>query len=159
MNPELDLEITRVIRAPRSAVWRAWTDPDQLSRWFIPAPMVSRVDSIDLRPGGGLVTSFGDAGASGDALQRHIDAVFLVVEDESHLVWTNAIDSAWRPQQPQPVALTTDIHLLDHPDGTDYRVVVRHGTREDRDRHESLGFFEGWGAVTDQLAALVEQDA
>ena len=27
VNPELDLTISRVIKAPRSAIWRAWTDP------------------------------------------------------------------------------------------------------------------------------------
>jgi len=34
--------------------------------------------------------------------------------------------------------------------------VVRHGEREDRDRHVELGFSDGWETVTDQLAALVE---
>ena len=156
MNPDLDLDVKRIIRAPRSAVWRAWTEAEQLREWFIPAPTVLRVDRLDVRPGGGLVTSFSE---DGNAFEPHIDAVFLVVEENARLVWTNAIDSEWRPQQPQPVALTAEISLLEHPDGTDYRVVARHGTTADRDRHAQLGFFEGWGAVTEQLAALVEQDA
>jgi len=156
MNPDLDLDVKRIIRAPRSAVWRAWTEAEQLREWFIPAPTVLRVDRLNVRPGGGLVTSFSE---DGTAFEPHIDAVFLVVEENARLVWTNAIDSEWRPQQPQPVALTAEISLLEHPDGTDYRVVARHGTTADRDRHAQLGFFEGWGAVTEQLAALVEQDA
>lgn len=153
MNPDLDLELNRIIRAPRSAVWRAWTDAEQLREWFIPAPTVLRVDRLDVRPGGGLVTSFSE---DGTAFQPHIDAVFLVVEENARLVWTNAIDSEWRPRQPQPVALTAEISMVEHPVGTDYRVVVRHGTPADRERHAELGFFEGWGAVTGQLAALVE---
>ena len=32
MNPDLDLTIERVIRAPREAVWRAWTDPARFAR-------------------------------------------------------------------------------------------------------------------------------
>ena len=156
MNPDLDLDVKRIFRAPRSAVWRAWTEAEQLREWFIPAPTVLRIDRLDVRPGGGLVTSFSEGGT---VFQPHIDAVFLVVEENARLVWTNAIDSEWRPQQPQPVALTAEISLLEHPDGTDYRVVARHGTTADRDRHAQLGFFEGWGAVTEQLAALVEQDA
>ena len=156
MNPDLDLELNRIIRAPRSAVWRAWTDAEQLREWFIPAPTVLRIDRLDARPGGGLVTSFSE---DGTAFVPHIDAVFLVVEENASLVWTNAIDSDWRPQQPLPVALTAEISLLEHPDGTDYRVVVRHGNPADRERHAELGFFEGWGTVTEQLAALVEHDA
>ena len=33
MNPDLDLTLQRVIRAPRTTVWHAWTDPAQLARW------------------------------------------------------------------------------------------------------------------------------
>jgi uncharacterized protein YndB with AHSA1/START domain len=153
VNPDLDLELSRIIRAPRSALWRAWTDPDELRQWFIPAPTVLRVDRLDVRPGGGMVTSMSDDGAE---FGPHMDAVFLVVEDESRLVWTNAIDSDWRPRQPQPVPLTAEIRFLEHPDGTDYRVVVRHGRPEDRELHAELGFFEGWGAVTGQLAEHAE---
>ena len=153
MNPDLDLELKRVIRAPRRAVWRAWTDPDELKEWFIPAPSVMRVDRLDVRPGGGLVTSFS---ADGTSFEPHINAAFVVVEEEALLVWTNAIDSEWRPQRPQPVPLTAEIRLLEHPEGTDYQVLVRHGDPTDRKRHTELGFFEGWGAVTDQLASLVE---
>jgi uncharacterized protein YndB with AHSA1/START domain len=52
--------------------------------------------------------------------------------------------------------MTAEITLGDHPDGTDYRVVVRHGDPAARARHEELGFLEGWGTVTGQLAALTE---
>ena len=38
MNPDLDLTLQRVIRAPRTTVWRAWTDPAQLEQWWVPAP-------------------------------------------------------------------------------------------------------------------------
>jgi uncharacterized protein YndB with AHSA1/START domain len=27
VNPDLDLTISRVIKAPRSVIWSAWTDP------------------------------------------------------------------------------------------------------------------------------------
>ena len=152
-DPDLDLELARIIRAPRSAVWRAWTDSGALQQWFIPAPAKLQVERLEARPGGGLVTSFSEDGATFEA---HMDAVFLVVEPDSSLVWTNAIDSRWRPQNPQPVALTAEISFLEHDEGTDYRVIVRHGRPEDRKRHAELGFFEGWGTVTEQLAALCE---
>ena len=54
MNPDLDLTLQRVIRAPRAAVWRAWTDPSQLEQWWVPAPTVARVDRLEARPGGRL---------------------------------------------------------------------------------------------------------
>ena len=59
-------------------------------------------------------------------------------------------------------ALTTHFYgilLDDHPAGTDYQVIVRHGDPAARARHEEIGFFDGWGSVTEQLVGLVEEEA
>ena len=153
MNPDLDLTLQRVIRAPRAVVWRAWTDPSQLEQWWVPAPAVARVDRLEAQPGGAFVTRISDDGVE---FGPHMDAAFLVVDDRERLVFTNAVDSRWRPTRPDPIAMVAEIVLRDHPDGTDYQVVVRHGDPAARARHEELGFFDGWGAVTGQLAAFVE---
>jgi uncharacterized protein YndB with AHSA1/START domain len=153
VNPDLDLTLQRVIRAPRAVVWRAWTDPSQLEQWWVPAPAVARVDRLEAQPGGAFVTRISDDGVE---FGPHMDASFLVVEDRERLVFTNAVDSRWRPTRPDPIAMVAEIVLRDHPDGTDYRVVVRHGDPAARARHEELGFFDGWGAVTGQLIAFVE---
>lgn len=153
VDPRFDLTIERLIRAPRRDIWRAWTQPDLLEQWWIPAPMRTRVDHLDVRPGGAFVTQMSEDGTT---YVPHTDSVFLVVEDERRLVFTNAVNSAWRPASPQPVAMTAEIILDDHPDGTDYRAVVRHGDPEQRTLHKELGFFDGWGSVTDALAALAE---
>jgi uncharacterized protein YndB with AHSA1/START domain len=153
MNPELDLTLERIIRAPRAVVWSAWTEASRLEKWWVPAPTVCRVDRLDVRPGGGFVTQLSDDGVE---FFPHINASFLVVDELERIVFTNAIDSAWRPANPAPVAMTAEISLDDHPGGTDYRVIVRHGDPAARARHEELGFFEGWGSVTEQLVGVVE---
>ena len=153
MNPDLDLSLSRVIRAPRSAVWDAWTDPAKLAAWWLPAPLTCRVEQLDVVPGGAFVTSMSE---DGDTFVPHVDGLFLAADPEQRIVFTNAIDSTGRPATPQPVAMTAEIVLRDHPDGTEYRVLVRHGDAAARARHEELGFSDGWGTVTGQLAALVE---
>lgn len=153
INPDLDLVLQRIIRAPRHVVWRAWTDPVLLAQWWTPAPSLTRVEQLDPRPGGGFVTQMSN---NGTHFVPHTDAVFLVVEDNSRLVFTNTVDSAWRPASPEPVSMTAEIILDEHPDGTSYRAIVRHGDPRVRARHEELGFFDGWGAVTQALAELVE---
>jgi uncharacterized protein YndB with AHSA1/START domain len=95
----------------------------------------------------------------GHSFVPHIDAVFLIAEPDVRLVFTNAVDSAWRPASPSPVSMVAEIKFAEHPDGTDYQAVVRHGDPAARDRHEELGFFDGWGAVTEALAALAESGA
>jgi uncharacterized protein YndB with AHSA1/START domain len=153
MNPDLDLTLQRVIRASRATVWHAWTDPSQLAQWWVPAPTVVRIDRLEVRPGGAFVTRVSDNGVQ---FVPHIDASFLVVDELERLVFTNAIDSQWRPASPDPVAMVAEIIFDDHSEGTDYRLVVRHGDPAARARHEELGFFDGWGSVAEQLAALVE---
>ena len=152
LDPDLDLALDRVIRAPRHRVWEAWTDPTQLARWWVPAPTRCRVERLDVRPGGGFVTLMSEDGA---AFVPHLDACFLVVEPGERIVFTNAVDSRWRPADAAPVAMTAEIGLRDHPDGTDYRVTVRHGDPAARARHADLGFADGWGTTTAQLARLV----
>ena len=154
MNPELDLSFDRVIQAPRSRVWDAWADPTTLASWWLPAPMIGRVDRLDLVAGGAFVTSMSEDGVD---FVRHMDACFLLIETWERIVFTNAIDSGWRPAAPQPVAMTAEILLSDHPEGTSCTVLVRHRDDAARARHEELGFFEGWGAVTQQLADAAER--
>jgi uncharacterized protein YndB with AHSA1/START domain len=156
VNPDLDLSLQRVIHAPPAVVWLAWTDPDRLAQWWTPAPTLTRVDRLDVRPGGGFVTRMSDDGVE---FLPHTDAVFLVVDQGERLAFTNAVDSAWRPATPSPVAMTAEIVFGQHPAGTDYRVVVRHGNPLARARHEELGFLDGWGSVTDALAVLAEEEA
>ena len=156
MNPDLDLTVERIIRAPRAAVWSAWTEPSRFEKWWLPAPTLCRVERLEVRPAGALVTSMSD---DGEKFVPHLDAIFLVVDELERIVFTNAIDSAWRPTDPAPVPMTAEITLSDHPDGTDYRVTVRHGDPAARAHHAELGFAEGWGTTTAQLARLAEADA
>jgi uncharacterized protein YndB with AHSA1/START domain len=44
LDPALDLRIERVIRAPRARVWKAWTGPQDLARWWLPAPTQCRLE-------------------------------------------------------------------------------------------------------------------
>lgn len=156
IDPELDLTLRRKIRAPRQRIWDAWTRPEQFAKWWTPAPTVTRVDRLEARPGGAIVTRMSDDGAT---FVPHMDAVFLVVEPHHRLVFTNAVDSSWRPARPAPVPMTAEITLTEHSDGTEYDVVVRHGNPSDCARHSELGFLDGWGSVTAALAALVENVA
>jgi hypothetical protein len=49
-----EFTITREFAAPRELVFRAWTDPEHLTRWYGPRGFTTPRDSIaaDVRPGG-----------------------------------------------------------------------------------------------------------
>ena len=50
--PEQELVITRVFDAPRELVFKAWTEPERLKRWWGPKGFTTPYCEIDLRPGG-----------------------------------------------------------------------------------------------------------
>jgi uncharacterized protein YndB with AHSA1/START domain len=47
-----DLLITRILDAPLELVWQAWTDCEQVKRWWGPKDYISPKCSLDLRVGG-----------------------------------------------------------------------------------------------------------
>jgi uncharacterized protein YndB with AHSA1/START domain len=47
-----ELILTRIIDAPREAVFKAWTDPKLVKQWWAPRPWTTPHAEIDLRPGG-----------------------------------------------------------------------------------------------------------
>ncbi|HXP75753.1 MAG TPA: SRPBCC domain-containing protein, partial [Stellaceae bacterium] len=51
---ERTVVITRVFDAPRTLVFKAWTDAAHLARWWGPKGFTNPVCEVDARPGGGL---------------------------------------------------------------------------------------------------------
>jgi len=51
-SAQQELVIERVFDAPRELVWRAWTEPEQVMRWWGPKGYTSPAAEIDLRVGG-----------------------------------------------------------------------------------------------------------
>jgi uncharacterized protein YndB with AHSA1/START domain len=49
-----EIIVTRVFDAPRERVWRAWTEPAELARWWGKRGWTTPPDSVtmDVRPGG-----------------------------------------------------------------------------------------------------------
>ncbi|GAA2237457.1 SRPBCC domain-containing protein [Herbiconiux moechotypicola] len=150
VDPERDLTISRLIRAPRASVWRAWADPRRLEQWWLPAPATCRVEELELWPGGAFETRMSDDGRE---FGPHISGCILVAEPEERLVFTNALTGGWRPAQGFMTAVMTFEAV---PEGTIYSARVLHGTRVDRDLHAEAGFAEGWGTVLGQLAEQLE---
>ncbi|MHA6691688.1 SRPBCC family protein [Devosia sp. A449] len=153
-DPKRDLEISRIIKAPRASVWEAWTTPAQFEKWWIPAPTLCRVVSMDLRPGGALTTEMSE---DGSVFTPHLAACYLDLEPGRRLVFSTAMVEGWRPADAPFISMTAVVTLDDDPQGTAYRAVVKHQSDTARDQHEALGFHDGWGTVAAQLAALVER--
>ena len=47
LDPELDLILERVVDVGPERVWRAWTEPEHLVKWFTPRPWETIDCAID----------------------------------------------------------------------------------------------------------------
>lgn len=144
-----ELVLTRLIDAPREKLYRAWTDPALLKQWVAPLPYTTPVAELDVRPGG--ANFFVMRGPDGQDMPNR--GVYLEVVPNERIVVTDAFTTAWVPSE-KPF-MTLILTFEDEGGKTRYTATVRHWTVEDREAHEKMGFHQGWGICTDQLAALV----
>ena len=142
----LDLVITRVLNAPRAALWRAWSEPDQLKKWWCPTPWTTEVVDFDFQPGGAFHTLMR---GPNDELSDN-PGCFLAVESQSRIVFTSMLTAGWRPTATW-LRFTAIITFADYALGSCYTVNVLHPDEVTREEHEKLGFFEGWNIVISQL--------
>lgn len=148
MTGERDLVLTRLIDAPREALYRAWTEPELLKQWFAPAPYTTPHAELDVRVGGANTVVM----RSPDGNDIPCSGVYLEVVPNQRLVFTDAYTRAWEPSG-KPF-MTVILTFEDEGGKTRYTARVRHWTAEDRETHEKMGFHQGWGQCADQLAAL-----
>ena len=87
--PEYKLE--RIFNAPREMVWKAWTDPEILHRWYGPGAETT-VHQFDLKPGGMWLNEMKWGGNS-----NYQKVIFQEVEEPEKMVWHHysATDANW----------------------------------------------------------------
>lgn len=153
-DPSLDLVLERVVDVPKELVWKAWTTPDQILKWFTPAPWETIECKIDLRPGGIFRTVM----RSPEGEEFPGNGCFLEIVENEKLVWTSALGPGYRPQAHGEggFTFTAVITMEDHEGGTKYTALVIHPDEEAKQKHEGMGFYHGWGAAFDQLVAMVK---
>ncbi|HEY3699856.1 MAG TPA: SRPBCC family protein [Spongiibacteraceae bacterium] len=144
-----DLVLIRMIDAPPAKVYRAWTEPELIKQWFAPLPWTTPFAETDVRPGGSSLVVM--RGPDGNEFPNR--GVYLEVIKNERLVFTDAYTKAWEPAE-KP--FMTVILTFENVGGkTRYTARARHWNVADREMHEQMGFHEGWGKCTDQLAALM----
>ena len=150
LRPGLDLVLERIVDVPRELVWRAWTTPEHLMKWFTPVPWKTVACEIDLRPGGRFHTVM----RSPEGREFPNVGCYLEVIENERLVWTDALLPGYRPSG-EPF-ITAVIVLTQEGKGTRYTATAIHRDEATRNNHEEMGFFDGWGTVADQLADYVK---
>jgi uncharacterized protein YndB with AHSA1/START domain len=152
IDPNLDLVLEREVDVPPQLVWRAWTTPEHVKKWFAPKPYETVECEIDLRPGGIFRAVM--RSPEGETIDEGAGCVLEVVENR-RFVWTAAMGPGFRPIA-SDLPFTAIITMEPAGQGTMYRAVAVHGSTETKTQHEKMGFHEGWGAALDQLVEVAK---
>jgi uncharacterized protein YndB with AHSA1/START domain len=133
--------ITREFDAPRHLVYKAWTTPDLVRRWWSGERGEVTLAEIDLRVGGTwryVMVAHGEVEVGFHGEYREI------VPDE-RIVCTEVYEG-----MPDAQALTT-ITFAEHDGRTTLTMLVEHTSKADRDAHIDSGMEGGMQEAMDRL--------
>ena len=143
-----DLLITRLIPASAHTLYRCWTEPELLKQWFAPRPWSIAKADLDVRPGGHNLIVMRDP----DGKEYPNQGVYLEVEADRRLVFTDAYSAGWIPSE-KPF-MTAIISFEPEAGQTRDTARARHWSEEARQQHIAMGFETGWNLCADQLQEL-----
>jgi uncharacterized protein YndB with AHSA1/START domain len=143
-----ELAITRVFDAPRGLVFKVWTQPEHLVRWWGPRGFTTPSCRMDVRPGGPYRTCI----RSPDGKEHWMRGAYREIVEPERLVFTFAWeDDAGRPGHETLVSVTFAEH--DGKTKLTFRQAVFESVA-DRDSHQ-----EGWSECLDRLGAYLAAGA
>jgi uncharacterized protein YndB with AHSA1/START domain len=146
---DTEILITRDFAAPRHLVYRAWTTPELIARWWHAKRGTITSIEVDLRVGGTwryVMTAHG-------GFEVAFHGEYLEVVQDERIVSTEIFEGA-----PDAAAVGTT-RFAETDGGTRLTITVTHSSQQNRDLHLQSGMEDGLRDALDLLADLVSTDA
>lgn len=153
--------LERSFDAPRELVWRTWTHPNLVHRWYGPG-VETVIHRMDVAPGGLWLTEMKMGGGSG--YQR---VEYLEVVPPERLVWLHSTaDANWNvagnPMMPDwPRTLLTTVTFSESGGKTDLRLTWIPHEASDAEiacfAGAIAGLDRGWGTGMVKLAQILAE--
>ena len=140
------LLFTRVFNAPRSIVFRAWTDPRQLVQWFAPEGFSVTFLEMDVRPGG----AWRKCMRSPEGVDYRRRGNYLEVVEPERLVFTYISDDPASDPEHETV-----VTMIFEEQGEKTLMTFRQQEFESVAARDSHNF--GWTSCMQRFANYLEQ--
>lgn len=142
--PKAQLEIRRMFDAPRTLVFKVWTDPKHLAKWWGPRGFTTEVHEMDVRPGGIWRYSM----RAPDGKEYPFDGVYVEVVEPGRLVFDGSIHES--PEQ----RVWTEVTFADRGAKTEVTVRQLFSFESDATRGASIGWNQQLDRLQEFLANL-----
>ena len=159
--PDREVVLSRIFEANRALVWKAWTEPKHMARWFGPRAFAVPICEIDLRIGGAYRIVMRSAegvdypmkGVYRDIVPLKL-LVFTADLGEHPADWLALLDDTLggRGGARAPREFRMTVIFEEH--GAKTRLIVRNrfASNAVRDAMAKMGMEEGWRQTLDRLA-------
>ncbi len=146
-----DITLTRTLDAPRELVFRAWTDPVELAKWWGPHGFTTPVCRLDLRSGGSLYLEM--AGPPGSPWEKPnpMWGEFVEIVPPERLVFTTFLKNAEGTIFLENLNTVT---LTENGGKTTLTLEVRVRTALPEAEGPLEGMAEGWSQSLERLIEL-----
>ena len=159
INLDRELEITRVFEAPRSLVWRAWTEAELFKQWYGPEGFTIPHCTIDLTVGGKFLLCM----RSPDGQEMWLTGTYQEIDPVGRLVKTessadpegNAVDEAHPGMEGMPLENLVTLKLEEEGESRT-RMTMKHTGLPEGDFRAHAG--EGYRQAFEKLAAVLSQE-
>ncbi len=142
---DTQIQITREFDAPRHLVFRAWTTPELIERWWSGDRGEVTSIEVDLRAGG----SWRYVMTANAGFEVAFHGEYLEVVPDERIVSTEIYEG-----MPGAQAVTT-VTFTETGGRTTVTVLVAHDSRENRDMHLRSGMEDGLQEAMDHLEQVV----
>lgn len=138
------LTLKKVFNAPVKLVWEAWTNKDQVVKWWAPPGMKIDVEGNDFKVGGKWKYTMPMPNGS----LFISEGTYLEIETFKKIVTTADF---------KPMTEGVELHVIFEEDGdkTNFTFSVVHATEEYCKAQEKMGFYNGWGSAFTRMEAVV----
>jgi uncharacterized protein YndB with AHSA1/START domain len=151
---ERGFTLTRTLNAPRATVWRAWTDPAELT-WFLNPGQAAPTEpiTVDLRVGGAFRVHM----IVNDELDYLTGGIYREIVPIERLVFEWGAVGGWPdldPSHPDDAPLTTLEFTETGPSTTEFALTVSFPDSMAETRADdwlTTGMRDGWGMTIDRL--------
>lgn len=169
MEDKNGIKIVRVFDAPRELVWKYWTEPEYIKKWWGPEGFYAPNIKVDLRVGGKYVyTMHGPKGTKFDKDMYSAGEYIEIVPMEKTVATDYFSDENGNMIEPVDAGMDANMPKImmvatvfeDEPDRKTKLIIMypRPETDAEWEAIQKNGMVDGWNSSLNKLEAVLKQE-